>query len=540
MHMLFSSARTSPIRIAVAFGCVLLALTAYGGARTARASNAAAASPLVVNIAQAPATLDPAEIVGLYDIVVAENTYVRLTQYASEPGPGGTSQINPSKVVPYFAKSIAISKDGKTYTFVLPHATFPDGKPVDAYAVKYSFDRLITLAAPGQYFLYDGIYTPPLVKSIATPNASTVVITLSQPDANFLQALAQPDCSIVEPSLVEAHGGVHAGKINEWLASHDAGSGPFLLQSYQPNTQAVLVANPHFFGPPPASSKIILNFINADPTLLLQARSGSADITLGMSKQSVHSLVGNANVRIIANDTVAWEQIGLPNDKPPFNNLKLREALSYAVPYQQILQNVAYGYGRLFYGPLPPIMPEFNAPLEKPRSFDLAKAQALVKASGVATPVSVQMVIPEGNSIEQQIATIVQGIWRQLGINVTISQLSASDYANALEEHKVQSYIRYDGPGVLNAGYLLDYDLRCHVSFNLSSICIPAADTLLTKARTTINQGARQALYNQITRLWIADAPKIPVYADKFAAVLNKRVKAYFFSHETDMRTWAK
>jgi peptide/nickel transport system substrate-binding protein len=541
MFKVFSARRIISARVMISLVCAGLALPTFGNAHQAVASNHQAGGPLIVNVAQSPATLDPAEACGLWDLTIMDNTYVRLTQYGSKPGPNGTTAVDPSHILPYFAKSWTISHDGLMYTFKLHSgAKFPSGRPMDAQAVKYSFERSIKMGGCGEYFVYDGIYTPPLVKSIAAPNPTTVVITLSRPDPNVLQDWAQPACSIVDPGVVEAHGGVQAGKINEWMAGHTAGSGPFLLQDYEPNTRAVLVANPHYFGPPPGSSRIVINFINSDPTLLLQARSGVADVTLGLTKQSTHSLVGNPRVRIIANDATAWEQIGLPNATFPFNNVKFRAALTYAVPYQQLLQRVAFGYGTLFYGPFPPVMPEFNAQLEKPRPFDLTRAQALIKASGVPTPVSVNMVIPEGNPIEEQIATVVQGIWRQLGVSVTISKLSATDYINALEQHKAQSYVRYDGPGVIEAGYLLGYDLKCHVGFNLSDICIPQADRLLAQGRMTLDRAKRQAIWNQIIRLWVADSPKIPVYADKFTTVLNKRVKAYFYSHELDLRTWSR
>jgi peptide/nickel transport system substrate-binding protein len=524
-------------RTIAAVACLSLLATS-GGIQQVVASSSQAAAPLIVNVAQAPATLDPENAYGLFDLTVLDQTYVRLTQYGTKPGPNGTMQIDASHIVPYLAKSIAISKDGLTYTFTLPAgAKFTSGDPMDAAAVVQSIKWIE--GQTGAYFLYDGIYTPPLVKSVTAPNATTVVITLSQPDANFLQDLAQPACAIFDPAVVKAHGGYQAGKVNQWMASHVAGGGPYMLQSYEANTKAVLVANPTFFGPQPASKEIIVNFVNSDPTLLLQARSGAADVTLGLSKQSVHSLVGNSNVKIVANDTAVWEQIGLPNNMAPFNNVLFREALTYAVPYQQILTNIAFGYGKLFYGPFPPAFPEFNPTLEAPRPFDLAKAQALIKQSGVATPVTVQMSIPEGNSNEQAIATVVQGVWRTLGVNVVIQPLSASDYITALETHKAQSYIRYDGPGVLEPGYLLGYDLLCGISYNLSSVCIPKADKLLAIARKSTNLTLRQNIWNQIDALWTADSPKIPVYADQNVTVLNAHMKSYLYSHEVDMRTWS-
>lgn len=521
-------------------GAILLLAGGFGGAAVKSNGASDASSAFVINMPVGPATLDPAEECGFTDITITEAVYTRLTQYGSKPGPNGTSQVDPGHIVPYLAKSWDITKGGLVYTFHLRSGVkFPSGKPVDANAVKYSFERSINMAGCGGYFIYDGIYTPPLIKKIEAVNPTTVRITLNQPDANVLQDWAQPAASIIDKSVVDQHGGVEKGKVNPWMAGHVAGVGPYTLQSYEPNKQAVLVATPGFFKQPKAK-KVIVNFISSDPTLVLQARNGSADVTLGLSKQSAHSLASNSNLKVIANNTSSAEQIGLPNDKPPFNNVKFREAMTYAVPYQQILQRVAYGYGTLYYGAYPAAMPEFRAALEKPRVLDLDKAKQLVAASGVQTPVDVTMDIQAGNSIDEQVATIVQGIWTQLGVRLTINKLSPSDYINKLEQHKSQAYIRLDGPGVIEAGYFLGYDLKCGIGFNLSATCIKKADTLLAKGRKTFDKAKRQAIWNQINTLWKANSPKIPVYGDKYVSVLNKRVKHYFYSHEVDFTTWSK
>jgi peptide/nickel transport system substrate-binding protein len=497
---------------------------------------------LVVNIAQAPATLDPAWGCGLYDIGFLQNFYVRLTQYGSKPGPEGTTEFDPSKIEPYFAESIDVSPDGLIYTFKLPEGvTFPSGEPVDARAVKYSLERSIKMAGCGGYFIYDGIYEPPLVKAIQTPDPTTVVITLSVPNANFLQDLAQPAASIVDRSVVEANGGIKAGEINEYMSSHVAGSGPFLLDEYEPNKRAVLSANPDFFGEPPASDEIIVNFINADPTLLLQARSGQADVTLGMTKQSANSIREDPCCTVIANeDPTFWEIIGTPWKKKPWDNAKFREAVTHAVPYEEIIEKVAYGWAEPFYGPYAPGMNEYNAELSAPREFDIEKAKALVAESGVQTPVSVTINIPEGNTIEEQIATIVQGTWRELGIDVKINKLAATDYINSMEQHEAQTFTRIDGPGVIEAGYLLGYDMKCGISFNLSDICMSEADKILDQARKETDPEQRQELFDEIARLWVENSPRVQVYADQFVSVLSKDVKSYHYQHEMDFRTWGK
>lgn len=531
------------LALVVVAGAVWAGLATAGTAATTHVATAKASSgSLVVNLSVGPATLDPAEACGLSDVTVAGNVYGRLTKYGTKSGPNGTTQIDPGHLVPSLAKSWTITGGGKVYTFHLrPGMKFSGtNDPINAAAVKFSFERAITMGACGGYFIYDGFYTPPLIKSIATPNATTVKITLSRVDANVLQDWAQPAAGIVDPKVVNAHGGVVKGKVNPWMAGHTTGaSGPFVLQSYQSGKQAVLARNPGYYAPA-RSKTVTVNFIASDPTLLLQARSGQADVTLGLTKQSVHSLAGNSSVKVIANDTSVAEWIGLANNMAPFNNVQLRTALTYAIPYQQILSKVAFGYGTLFYGPFPPGMSEFNKSLEQPRPYDVAKAKRLIAASGLKTPISASMDVQADNPTDVEIATIVQGLWKQVGVNLTVNKLSASNYINKIESHKSQSFIRLDGPGVIEAGYFLGYDLKCGVSFNLAAVCIKPADKLLARARATQSRAARQADWNTISKLWNANSPKIPVYGDKATAVVNKRVKSYMYSHEVDFSTWAK
>jgi peptide/nickel transport system substrate-binding protein len=214
--------------------------------------------------------------------------------------------------------------------------------------------------------------------------------------------------------------------------------------------------------------------------------------------------------------------------------------MTYAIPYQEILDKVAFGYGKLFYGPLQPVFAEFDETLGAPRTYDIAKAKQLVEQSGVKTPVKVTMVVQEGNTTDQQIATIAQGEWKKLGVEVKVRTLSASEYQDSVEGHKYQSYVRLDGPGVIDPGYYLAYDATCKVSFNLTEACVPANDKLAAEARLESDFAKRKAMYDTITKAWTAESPKIHVYADDAVVALAKGVTGYVYSHEADFRTLAK
>jgi peptide/nickel transport system substrate-binding protein len=508
-------------------------------AGTSGGGGAATAANVTVNTSVAPSTLDPASGCGTTDLAIIGNLYTRLTQYGTAPGPSGTKRFDPGNIQPYLA-TWKTSAAGKTYTFTLKDGLkFPSGKPLDSAAVKYSIERVEKINGCGLFFVIDGI--PGLIKSIATPDATTVVFHLSRADANFPQSMAQPAAGIVDQSVVDAHGGTVKNKPNQYMASHDAGAGPFLLGDYEPNKSAVMTPNPDYSATPAVASKqLTINFVNSDPTLLLQARSGTVDLTIGLTKQSANSLKGNNNVTLVADTSPLSEQIGMLNTKPPFNNKTFREAMTYAIPYQEILDKVAFGYGKLFYGPLQPVFAEFDPTLSAPRTYDIAKAKQLVQQSGVKTPVKVTMVVQEGNTTDQQIGTIAQGEWKKLGVDVTVRTLSASEYQDSVEGHKYQSYVRLDGPGVVDPGYYLAYDAVCKVPFNLTEACVPGNDKLLDEARVESDSAKRKSDYDTITKDWAAQSPKIQVYADDTVVALGKGVTGYVYSHEADFRTLGK
>jgi peptide/nickel transport system substrate-binding protein len=546
MHRLLQRAPKPIALVAVLITASLIAAcgssspSTQGSASASNGSGSSALSQLVVDDSTPPATLDPAEACSLQDIGLISDLYVTLVKHAVVPSVDGTQQLSTNSLVGELAKSWATTQGGTVYTFhLIPGAKFPDGQPTDSAAVKYSIERAMKLGACGANFAAASNPTP-LIKSIGTPNATTVVFTLAHPEANFLQALTSPNLGIVDPALIKAHGGVVANTPNQWLASHSAGSGPYVLSSYQSGTQAVYTANPTFLGAKPLVPKVQINFITSDPTLLLQARSGQADVTLGLSNQSVASLKSDSAVRIISTPAAQWELVSLPNKLAPFNNPTVREALSYAVPYQQILQSVTYGYGRLYYGPFPPAFAAYNAKYGAPRTTDLAKAKSLLASAHVTAPLDLKLYVREGDNDGEHIATLVQAAWKPLGVDVTIDQLTSAAYQNAVgAPTKKYALVRSDGPSIPNPEWLLDYDMKCRSPYNTSNFCSPEADALLAKASTLSSPAAQQPYWNKIAAIWIAASPRIPVYQQNVNAVLKSGITHYVFGqNDTLFHLW--
>jgi peptide/nickel transport system substrate-binding protein len=515
-----------------------------GACTTSTTSTSGSKPTLVINSAVAPTSLDlSVSSCGSTDMW-ATNFYRQLVVVGRKPGDDANVTVQDANVIKGdLAQSWTVSTDGTTYTFKLdPKSKFLDGTPIYSAAVKFSAERAIAKAACGSTD-WEGI-EPDNPPTISTPDATTVVLQLKRANSQLLPSYAAAGpTAVYEPSVVTQHPDTPGQAVNEYLASHIAGGGgPFILDKYIPNQLIQMHANPNYNGPTPAhSQKVVVNFGQSESTLLLQARSSAADVTVGLGTDDLVSLENSADVKVLKFPVQFYYDLGLLNDHPPFNNQTLRQALAYAVPYDQLVSQVARGYGVAYYGVIAQTLPGFNATSSAPLPFDLAKAKSLIAQSGVKLPLNVKLEVEQGDSQALAMATVVQSTWKQLGVNLTIDVLASADYNTVLSGRKEQAYIRIDGPGATSTTVLLSYDASCPGSTgigNRSKICIPELDQALAKLLVTTDPTAQQQLYDQITTLWRDHYPKIILYNIDQGIVISKKVKHFDWSDIAPAEVW--
>ncbi|MHB1807732.1 MAG: ABC transporter substrate-binding protein, partial [Solirubrobacteraceae bacterium] len=543
----------------------LAACGSSGGGGSSATSNSAATSSgglskaasnpnatIVANFAVAPATLDPDFTEANQEVGIDSQLYSMLTQASRLPGPIANTteaELNATSAKPYLATSWQFSNGDKTLTFHLREGLkFPSGDPLDAQAVKWSLERDIASGSGGASVFQESQFKPPLVSSISAPNPTTVVINYVRPAPNQPAVLSSPEMAIYDQKLVEAHGGQKGKKPNLWLATHSAGYGPYLLKSYQAGHQMVLEANPSFFEP--AKTKhIIVNFISDNETLLLDARSGAANVTFGLSAQAAHSLVGNSCCTVAAFSSREGEGITLPENSknPALENEKFRQALSYAVPYEGILKSVADGYAKLYFGEWMPSYSFYNAKIGAPRAFSIAKAKQLLKESGIKTPVSLPLYVPQGSIPSKEIATAVAGTWKEIGVNASVSVVSAAQSLEIEYESHAGPEVIAIGPQIVAPDYYWGYDLQCpnykplneENPYNDTGICLPAADKLMKQLAYVKNPEKAQQIANEADEMYIKAVPQIWIYNQKLVTVLGKGITSFYSNDMPEMRFWA-
>jgi peptide/nickel transport system substrate-binding protein len=276
--------RTRQVSIsALTIGVVAIIATACGSSSRAHGPSSASlavSSSHTLNLAfgadmQVP---DPDIFYEIEGNAVVTSVYEGLVKYAN----GSTA------IVPALASSWTISPDGKTYTFSLRAGlTFHDGTPLNSAAAAFSFARRTGVNSAPAYMLAN-------VTSTATPTALTFVVHLNQPVAAFMDYLASPyGPKIVSPTAVKAHeGSITKSSPNgdwaqQWLKTHDAGTGPYTISQFVPGSHYVMSAYPGYWGPKAYYTTVNLNIV---PDITVQ----QAELQSGQISMLLHGLPVNA------------------------------------------------------------------------------------------------------------------------------------------------------------------------------------------------------------------------------------------------------
>jgi len=469
-------------------------------------------------------TLDPHTTRSTTDVTAKINLYDTLYRYEG------------LDVVPSIATGHTVSDDGLTWTFTLRKGVkFHSGSELTADDVVYSFRRLIGMKqAPAAPFW-------PILKSenISAPDASTVRMVLDRPYAPFLAAI--PLVGIVDKKLVEAHasGGDWAAA---WVAANDAGSGPYRAEpdGFRPSQVSKLTWFPDYFLPFPAHpiKQVNITTIKEATTLALALLKGEVDATdTRIAAESVNRIRKGENVKVSADESMRTFVLTMNNARPPFNNIHFRKAISYAFDYDGFINKLREGTVVRNPGPIPQNL--WGNPKDLvPYKYDIAKAKAeleLARKDGVdfSRPLTVYgFTNTRDTYLSMQ---LLQSNLRALGLKVEIKDTFFPNLASmaANQQTAPDMWFHWVSAFFIDPSNWIGemYDSQFHGTWKGSAFYKnDKVDSLLRQAIVLNDKEKRRALYEEASRLIVADAPALWIYNAIEYRGLNKRVEGYKFS----------
>ena len=355
----------------------------------------------------APADLDPALAIDSDSYMIIANVFDGLTQYKR-----GTTEVEPCLATRWDIP------DPTTYIFTLREdVTFHDGAPFDANNVKYSFDRVIELAGPPSY-LFDVINTTEVIDTY------TIKVTLNYEFAPFPSILANPVASIVSPTAVE--------ELGDDFNENPVGSGPFKFNDWSIGNELVLIANEEYFEDPPILEKIVFKSILEASARKTAIELGEIDVVVSgrILPAELPELENNPDIRTYEGVGLSIEYLGFNMLRPPLNDSRVREAISYAIDYDAIINDAMGGIAERIGGPIPSSIFSYK---ELPKTQrDVSRAIQLLEDAGCADGFDITLTYNIESVERRRVAEIIRNSLEEVGIIVSIKGL---DWESSIDEY---------------------------------------------------------------------------------------------------------
>jgi peptide/nickel transport system substrate-binding protein len=396
---------------------------------------------------------------------------------------GGLFQVSSAgKTVFDLASGYQITNGAKTLTIELRHGvTFSDGTPFNAAAVVYNFKRDLASSSAAK---------PTWVAtSITARNAYTVVVNVKTPDGAIVNQFQDSNVNwIASPGAIAKMG-------EKAFALAPVGAGPFEVMSDQLDTKLTLKANPNYWQPGhPYLDGLIFQSVANDQTALDALQSNEAQAYEYMASQNLVGSYKSAGYTVTADPAAAGACVLMNTTIAPFNNIVAREAIYYATDSQSLNQGLnggAFPLDESFTGPSGLF---YNPKVPGYRSYDLAKAKALVAQLG---GLSFTLDVADLGGDAAQEGEALQTMYEAAGMTVTINSLPGlAAYIQAYESHQWQ--ISPSGLGSWDPAGSTGLAFRLQTGSPFSGVNDPHLDALMAQAAGTVNSAQRAKLYDEI------------------------------------------
>lgn len=475
-------------------------------------------------------TLDPASFKSIGGYTVQANIYDSPLMWKVQPvsGKPGLLQSRPGEMDGGIAESWAFEKNNATLVLKIRKGVkFPSGKPVNATSVKYMFDR--GLQSPG----YMRILFPRLLRvtkpdQFEVRDEYTFAINMPAPSPMTLDTMALINNALLDPDEVKAHATAEDPWATNWLKRNTAGLGPYQLVKNEPGVEIVLEARKDHWRGAPYFERVVFKFVpnEADRVLLLKRKA--IDMVVGrpgLSPRNVKALEGEAGLKIVSVPDTTCHWVCMNSQKAPFNNVKVRQAINYAIPIQAIIPNVLFGYGSEMKSPVPNLTPGHDA-TASPYKYDIEKAKSLMREAGLgSTPVPIELAVRVGWLPHEQAAVWIQTELEKIGFKVSIVKETDATFRQVASKGDHQLSIESWQSWINDPIYHLFFNFHSTAKgTNTAFYSNPAVDKLIDDNMHETDNTKRLAAVKQLQKILIDDAAWGHLWYDNWTRVMRSEL----------------
>ncbi|GAA3410231.1 ABC transporter substrate-binding protein [Paenibacillus hodogayensis] len=447
--------------------------------------------------------------------------------------------------VPALASDWKVADDGMSWTFNLRQGVnWSDGKPFTADDVAYTFNEIVLkkeLGASNSSNFVD-------VEKVVAVNPNQVQFVLKKPWSSLPNYLAWY-AKILPKHIFE---GQDPWKLTSFNKEKPVGTGPYMLSKYMAGQHVELERNPNYYEGAAKIAKVIVSIVPDSNTQIAQLLSGTLSMVNVTDPTLMEKLKSNPNLTVneLADNNYYWVALDFTQER--FQDVRVRQALLYAIDRDAIIKGVLKGYGKVATGPIAPIQEKYYNKNVKTYGYDPEKAKALLKEAGY-TPGADGFLQKDGKTFEinmpagqygvlVQASQLVQDYWQKIGIKINLQVIDWNTYVQ-----KVVGNRQYDAtlcwwrapvdPDVL-AYY---HSSSAGKGNNIPNYKNPALDKLLEAGRSAKTTEERVKIYNDVQAMTAEELPYLYLWYPTLAVATQKKLtvpKTTFIVAEDHITEW--
>jgi peptide/nickel transport system substrate-binding protein len=465
---------------------------------------AADAKVLRVGWLSEPKTLDPvgpSDNPSLWALHNVHDTLVRVSN-------------DSNSIEPDLAKSWEVSADNLTYTFHLRQGLkFHNGDDVTAEDVVFSLDR----TRNPKECPYSSMFDP--IKEIQAVDKDTVKIVLSAPYAPILADLAMFNAAIIPKKYFQEVGGT------EKFGRHPIGAGPFKFEYWKPGEEIMFSKFDDYWREGlPKVDKLSYLIMPDATSRAIAVRGGAIDVAVYVPFNEVQSLKAAPGVKVAVDPIWRHDFVKINCGIKPFNDIKVRQALNYAVNKEGIIKAVLFGFGKAATSYMPLVV-YYNSDLQ-PYPYDPTKAKALLKSAGYEKGFKTAILTTAGEPMMVSIATILQQNLQDIGIQASIEKVEEGTRWDRLVARKYELSPDYYTSDILDDDLLTDFGISfAGNQAYFSDYNSPKVEELAALGRKTLDEKKRAGIYHEIQKTVMEDAAQIFLTTTPTATAMRDNVQ---------------
>lgn len=420
------------------------------------------------------------------------------------------------------AKEYKIGADNLTITFTLQdNVKFHNGQPFTSADAKYTLEALFEAKGYKGASFYDTVdgQKQPHITSLTAPDAKTLEIKVGRP-ALVNQLLS----NLVAIPMIPSNS-IEAQKTSP------IGTGAFKFAKFdQLNNIVELDAFPDYWEGAPKISKLVLKTVTDSNALQLELQSGRIDVVpnpTNFSADTFNSLGQNPNLQVVQTSGANIRYIGFNIQNEPVKNIKLRQAIAYAIDREKIIKELLSGQAKIAHSILPEESWAYSAAIKY--SFDEAKAKQLLQESGYKGE-KINFKIAAGSTAISQYSQVIQDSLKAVGINAEIETLELNTLLDQLKQGQFQMTTAQWVGGNQDPIFLRDlYETnespdKKPGGRNRSRYANPELDKIVNEAFNTVDKAKAKELYIKAQDIVANDLPLLPLWYPSNMVVATKRI----------------